>query len=379
MSIEYLLAFLGAASLCYYAASMLAARRFFSREIPPPLETPPPVSIMIPLRGADFRAYENYASICRQDYPQFQIVFGVGDPRDSSIELVRQLQAGFPDIAIDLAISRDEIGENPKVNNLNNMLPLARHETLVLMDSDIRVGPDFLQSVISELVHNGGGVLTCLYRAGEAPGPASKLEAVGITTEFAPGVLLAEVTAGISFAFGATIAMEKRTLRAIGGFAAIADYLADDYMIGNLARKAGLPVRLSRYVVETVLHRMSLADFIKHQVRWARGIRACNRLGHTGSLITNGTAIAALFLLFSGFSFPGWLFLLAAVTLRLANAWYLGVRLLGDQLLPRYFLLVLIRDFFSFFFWCAAIFGKHVIWRGKLFVIDRIGKMKAVG
>ena len=155
-------------------------------------------------------------------------------------------------------VSAARIGPNPKVNTLNNMLPHAGHDTIILLDSDIRVGPDFLKAISADLPTNGQGLITCLYRAAEAPGIAAKLEAAGISSEFAPGVLVAEMAGGISFAFGAAIALSRKTLDTIGGFETISPYLADDYMLGNLVRKAGLPVKLSRVVVETVLPRMTL-------------------------------------------------------------------------------------------------------------------------
>jgi ceramide glucosyltransferase len=374
--IRIILALLTVASFCYCLAAIFAARRFFSRPPVSPPPTFPSVSILIPLCGADFRAYDNYVSLISQDYSDFQIVFGVHDPGDSSISLVRKLQADFPLIPIEMVISADEIGQNPKVNNLNNMLLSARHDTLVLLDSDIRVGPDFLKTVTAELDATRGGLVTSLYRAGEAPGIASKLEAVGITAEFAPGVLVAETGGGVSFAFGAAIVLKKNTLEAVGGFPAIADYLADDYMLGNLVRKAGLPVRLSGYIVETILSRLTFKSFIKHQVRWARGIRACSPWGHTGSVITNAIVISFLHLLSSGFSGFGWLLFLCAVALRMAMARFIGVRCLGDSILKKNFLLLPLRDLFSFFFWCAALCGSRVEWRGKVFQLTENGKMK---
>ncbi len=378
-SLEFFFFTMAFASILYYLGAMIAARSFFAAKAILDTGALPPVSILIPLCGADFGAYENYASLCRQDYPRLQLVFGVRDIADSSIGLIAKLKADFPLVEIDLAVNSEEIGENPKVSNLNNILSLARHDFLMLMDSDIRVGPDFLRSVLSEMIQTGAGVVTCLYRAGEAPGLAAKLEAVGISAEFAPGVLIAEKTAGISFAFGAAILIEKNTLAAIGGFVAIADYLADDYMIGNLASKAGYPVRLSNYVVETVLSRLDISGFIKHQVRWARGIRACNRAGHTGSLITNGTVLAAFYLALSGFSATGWVFFAMIAALRLAMALFIGVKCLGDKPLKLYLPLILIRDFFSFYFWCAAIFGDCVEWRGRIFKLTAGGKMVRQG
>ena len=334
-----------------------------------------PVSILIPLCGEDSRAYQNYASLCRQDYPEFEIVFGVGDPLDSSLPVIARLRDDFPHVPVQLVISADEIGPNPKVNTLNSMLLQARHETLLMLDSDIRVGPDFIKAITSELP-SAGGLVTCLYRAGDAPGIPSKLEAAGISSEFAPGVLVAQMGGGISFAFGAAIALTKKTIETIGGLKALAPYLADDYMIGNLVRKAGLPVKLSRYVVETVLSKLSLSDFVRHQIRWARGIRACSPWGHTGSLITNGTVLSFLYFALSGFSRFGLFIFASVVALRLGMAWMVGVRRLGDKILRDNLLLVPLRDFFSLFIWSAALFGKRVEWRGRIFRLEGNGRLK---
>jgi ceramide glucosyltransferase len=270
-------------------------------------------------------------------------------------------------------ISTEEIGPNPKVSTLNNMLPHAGHEILLMLDSDIRVRPDFIRTISGELPPDG--LLTCLYRAGEAPGTPSKLEAVGISSEFAPGVLVARMAGGISFAFGAAIAVSRKTLETIGGFPAIAPYLADDYMMGYLVRKAGLPVKLSRYVVETVLSRLSITDFVRHQLRWARGIRACAPWGHTGSLIANGTALSFLYFAFSGFSRFGLFVFASMIALRLWMAWMVGVRRLGDNILRHNLFLVPLRDFFSAFIWSAALFGRRVEWRGRVFRLEKDGKI----
>lgn len=375
---RFFLAILAFASIVYYCVALGAATGFVARnrkQPSPGIIPADPVSIMVPLCGADFRAYENYASLCRQNYPEFQIVFGVRDRFDSSIPVVERLRSDFPNIPIDIAICDHEIGPNPKVNNLNNMLPLARHPILVLLDSDIRVGPDFLATVLGEMESNGGGPVTCLYRAGAAPGLASKLEAIGISTDFAPGVLIADCAGGIAFAFGAAIVLSKRILAEIGGFEAIADYLADDYMVGNLAKQAGYSVRLSRYIVETVLSKMSVRNFIKHQVRWARGIRACSPWGHTGSVITNGMVFAFFYMLVAGFSFYACSLFLATATLRMIVARYVGVHCLHDGIVRSSFLLIPLRDLLGFVIWWSALFGRHVEWRGKKFRLARGGKM----
>ncbi|MGC8494898.1 MAG: bacteriohopanetetrol glucosamine biosynthesis glycosyltransferase HpnI [Syntrophobacteraceae bacterium] len=365
------------ASVCYYLVSMVAARRFFSQKPGrgAAVGSCGPISVLVPLCGADFRGYQNYASLCRQNYPQFEILFGVADPEDSSLPVVERLRADFPEVPIQLVVSADQIGPNPKVNVLHNMLSRASYDTLLMLDSDIRVGPDFIATISGELSDSGGGLVTCLYRAGEAPGLPSKLEAVGISSEFAPGVLVAQMGGTISFAFGASIAVTRKALETIGGFPAIAPYLADDYMLGNLVRKAGFPVRLSRCVVETVLSRLTTSGFFSHQLRWARGIRACSPWGHTGSVITNGTALSFLYFAFSGFSRFGLLVFAAVIAMRLCMAWAVGVRHLADKILARNLLLVPLRDFLSLFIWASALFGRQVEWRGKLFRLEKDGRI----
>ncbi len=374
------------ASVGYYCTSVLAAERFFSKKPgkPPTPSTSlapsrPPVSLLVPLCGADFRGYQNYASLCLQDYPQFEIIFGVAEPGDSSVPVVEKLRADFPHVAIQLVVCEEAIGPNPKVNSLHNMLSRASHETILMLDSDIRVERDFIGKICEELAGGGAGLVTCLYRAGEAPGLPSMLEAVAISSEFAPGVLVAQMGGGISFAFGACIALTKKTLELIGGFPAIAPYLADDYMLGNLVYKAGLPVKLSKYVVETVLSRLTAGAFLKHQLRWARGIRACAPWGHAGSVMTNGTALSFLYFASCGFSRSGLIVFAAVVAVRLWMAWMVGVRRLGDQILRHNLLLVPARDFLSFFIWSGAFVGRRVQWRDKVFGLQRDGKIIPLG
>lgn len=370
-----LLWLLAGVSICYYLVCIFAAKRFFSNPRPRYTGELPPVTILIPLCGTDFEAFENHASFCLQDYPTYQIVFGVRDPGDPSIPIVRRLMAEFTQRDIDLVVSSESIGVNPKVDNLKNMLERAKHELIVLVDSDIRVGKDYLASLVAPLCNREVGLVTCLYRAGKAPNFASRLEAVGITGEFAPGVLVAWLTEGVSFALGASVAMSKEKLRAIGGFEAVADYLADDYMLGNLMRKAGFEVLLSPYVVETLPPPARLTDMVKHQIRWSRGIRACRPLGHLGSLVTHGTALALLNLIVHQGSISSLLLFASTLTIRCVMAWSVGVRLLGDVLLRQNLWLIPLRDLLSFFVWCTSLFGKKVVWRDKIFTIVGNGKI----
>jgi ceramide glucosyltransferase len=375
--LRLLLWLMALASIAYCLVGVFAARRFFSQPVPEPPPEFPPVSVLIPLCGSDFRAFENYVSLCRQSYPTFQLVFGVLDPQDSSVALIERLKADFTELDIELVVDTRTLGNNPKVSNLQNMLEHARYDTLILMDSDIRVRNGFLLKIAPHISDDRVGLVTCFYRGSEAPGMPSKLEAIGITAEFAPGVLVAWLMEGLSFALGATVATTKEKLSAIGGFRALADFLSDDYMLGQLMQQAGYEVRLLPEVVETVVPRVGFMHLLRHQVRWSRGIRACRPGGHLGLIFTHGTVMALVNWAISGMSVPSSLLLMATVAIRLWMGWIVGVKHLGDLLLKKYFLLLPVRDLFAFLVWCLSLVGHTVEWRGKNYRVLRGGKMDA--
>jgi ceramide glucosyltransferase len=362
-------------SIAYYLVSIYAAKRFFSQRVDPPSSGLPPVSVLIPLCGRDFNAYENYASICRQNYPSFQLVFGVLSAQDSSIGVIDKLKKDFPETDIQLVVNSRTLGNNPKISNLRNMLQRARHKTLVLMDSDIRAEPDFLSRIVPHALEERVGLATCLYRGVEAPGMAAKLEAIGITAEFTAGVLVAWLTEGMSFALGATVVTTRDKLAAIGGVEAMADFLADDYVLGRLMQQAGYEVRLVPEVVETVLPRVGFPSLLRHQVRWSRGIRACRPGGHLGLVFTHGTVTALMCALASGGSASSLLLFAVTLCVRLWMGWAVGVKHLGDRLLIKHFLLLPVRDVFSLVVWILSYAGNRVEWRGRRYVILQGGRM----
>ncbi len=374
----YVLASLTVLSIAYCLITIPAALRHASRRAPPDRwQTSPSTTLLIPLCGVDFEAYNNYASFCRLDYPEYQIVFGVQDPQDSSIPVVRRIMEDFPHRDMDLFISSHAIGQNPKVNNLNNMLGRAKHPWLVLVDSDMCVRKDYLKKVVpSASLDSRTGLATCLYRAGAAPGFPARIEALGIATDFATGVLMAQFLEGISFAFGATIVIHKEKLEALGGFEAVADHLADDYMLGHLLWKKGYKIHLVPYVVETVLPASSFQGLMKHQIRWARGIRACRPMGYAASIITHTIPLALLNVLAHGAGFPGLLLLGLAAAARFTSAWMVGVKALGDETTRKNFHLLPLRDIFAFFIWCMSIWGREVEWRGKRYKIVEDGRIE---
>jgi ceramide glucosyltransferase len=367
------------AANAYYLLSIVAAFRFFSKPKEDEDGKLLPVTIMIPLHGADFDAYDNYARFCRQDYAQYQIIFGVREARDSSVPIVKQLIADFPDRDIGLVISEKTIGTNLKVSNLQNMLEHAKYEQILIVDSDIRVGGDYLRKALAPLADERVGLVTCLYRAAEAPDFAAKLEAVGITAEFAPGVLMAWMLEGVKFALGSTMATTRTRLEAIGGFRAIADYLADDFMLGNLIEKDGFEVRLSDHIVETAMHPAGFTAMMRHQMRWARSTRISRPMGYLGLILTHGTALALLNVLVDRASAFSVALLVSTLVVRLTMGWIIGVHWLGDRTLKKYFWLVPARDLLSFVIWCSSWVGRTVEWRGRLFAVSRDGRMIRVG
>jgi ceramide glucosyltransferase len=334
--------------------------------------------VFIPLCGQDFEAIDNFSSFCRQDYPDYQIVFGVSDSRDPVIAVVRELMVQFKHVDIQLVISADRIGENLKVSNLQNILSRAKHEYLVIADSDVRVGPDYLRTVLAPLADRQVGLVTCLYRSARASNLPSRLEAIGIAAEFIPSVLVSRALEGMRFALGASMATSLDRLQSIGGFHAIADHLADDFMLGHLMSRAGYRIHLSRYVVEVSQPSVSLRTMIKHQIRLSRGIRACRPLGHLGLIFTFGTVLSFFYLLASGGSAWSLRLLTISLVLRMIMGWCVGVHWLRDGVLRANFWLLPVRDFFSFAIWISSFSGREVEWRGQLFELIDGGRIVQV-
>ncbi len=366
------------AANAYYLLSIVAGFRFFSRPSVHKDGHSLPVTIMVPLYGADLEAYQNYTRFCLQDYPEYQIVFGVRDSRDSSVPIVEKLIADFPDRDIALVISDSTIGQNLKVSNLQNMLVQVKHEQIVIVDSDIRVGRDYLRKVLAPLSDPRVGLVTCLYRAAETPDFAAKLEAVGITAEFTAGALMAWMLEGVKFALGSTMATTRTRLEAIGGFPALADYLADDFMLGNLIEQDGYEVQLSQHVVETAMQPSGFAGMMRHQMRWARSTRISRPMGYLGLILTYGTALALLNVMVDRASAFSLMLFALTLAIRLTMGWMIGVHWLGDRILKKYFWLVPVRDVLSFLIWCFSWVGNRVEWRGRLFEVSHDGKMTEV-
>lgn len=337
-----------------------------------------PVSILKPLKGTDPGMYEAFRSHCAQNYPEYELVFGVSDPDDPAIALVEQLKKDFPERAIRLVICSEDLGTNDKVSNLVQMARQARHDVLVVNDSDILVPNDYLLRIVSPLSDPRIGLVTCLYRAKPAATLGSRLEALGISTEFAAGVLAAQkLERGLRFGLGSTLAFRKSDLQTIGGFEALLEYLADDYQLGAKIAERGLRVHLSDVVVETFLPAYTCLDFIEHQLRWARTIRDSRPGGYFGLVMTFALPWAVIALLLAGGALWAWLLLALAFAVRIAMAIVVGTRVIQDKRVLSSLWLLPLRDSLAMVIWIVSLFGNTVRWRGDKFRLEK-GRLERV-
>ena len=336
----------------------------------------PPVSILKPIKGADPEMYDALRSHCLLDYPDYEILFGIKDPGDAAVPLIERLMQEFPQRAIRMVRCDKRLGANGKVSSLAQLAESAASEFLVVSDSDIQVASDYLRTVINELQQPAVGLVTCLYRGIPARTLSSKFEALGISTDFVPGVLAARfIERGLHFGLGSTLAFRKRDLDAIGGFEAIVDYLGDDYELGRRISERGLAVELSGCIVETHLPAYDFAGFLSHQLRWARTIRASRPLGYAGLLFTFTLPWAATAVLAAwGAAWAWWLFG-SALLARGVMAFVTARLVLDDTRTIRSLWLVPVRDFLAVVIWFGGLFGRKIKWRGESFTLEK-GKLK---
>jgi ceramide glucosyltransferase len=363
-----------AAALMFYGVSALTSLLFFFRPQAVDSTFQPPISILKPICGLDRGAYSNWASFCQQNYLSYQIIFGVSDSTDPAIPVLRQLIRDFPKVDIRLVIDSQTIGSNLKVSNLANLEPYAQHNLLLISDSDIRVGRDYLQRMVQPMQTSQIGVVTCLYRS-RVYSFIAALEALSISTDFHATVLLARQLGWMKFAMGSSILIRRNVLETIGGFKAIADHLADDFILGNFATQAGFSVVLSDYVVGHTLETSTLTDLIQHQTRWNRCTRAANPWGYLGLIFSHGTVFSLAFFCLSKASSLGWEVLGIMWTARILMGWIVGVKGLEDNVAARFLWLIPVRDLLSFGLWCYGFMGDHIVWRGKQFRLVSGGKL----
>jgi ceramide glucosyltransferase len=340
---------------------------------------PPGISILKPVKGMDAGSYDNFASFCRQQYAgPLQLVFAIASADDPVIPVIRQLITDFPATDISLVVNPAIHGPNYKVSNLINAFPMAAHDIIIVCDSDIRVTPQYLSSVAEHFRDPGIGLVTSLYRTSSVHGIATALEATGFTTEMIPNVMVARQLEGLTFALGASMAVRREALASIGGFEALADYLADDYQLGNKIHHAGWQIALDNCFVESMMKQENLMAVLSRQLRWARTMRVSRPGGYLASGITLPFPAALLAALTASSEIAALAAIALLYAVRLAVAILFSRSFVHDSLLPRWLWLIPLRDMLAFCTWALSFLGSQVAWRGYRFRLMNGGKLEEI-
>jgi ceramide glucosyltransferase len=360
-----------AGAAIYSLLSILAAVRFLSTRRPTPTALEP-ISILKPLAGLDSGLESNLRTCFEQEYPSFEILFAVRDADDPSIEVVERLRAEYPNIPTQLIITGEPPYPNAKVFSLDRMLAAAANDLVVMSDSDIRVDRRLLRTVAAEFQDPELGVATCPYRAVAGSSFWSRIEAIGMNTDFLAGVLVARLLEGMQFAVGPTIAARRSTLASIGGFERLKDYLAEDFVMGKFAAEAGHGVILSAAVVEHHIGSADVFDNAAHRLRWTRSTRRSRPWGYAGQLFTMPLPLA-IALVASEPSY--WPVAMAAMALRFVAAYVVSACVLKVNL---NWLLLLVEDLAEFCFWVSGFFGSTIVWRGRRYLLHPDGRFDLI-
>jgi ceramide glucosyltransferase len=354
--------------LVYYLLAMYAGWDYFrkAKKLPPAEpKFAPSVSILKPVCGVDREVYENFASMCRLDYPEYEILFAVGEADDPVIPLIEKLQREFPRRSIRLIVGVEQLGASRKTNNLCRLAKEARYDLLVINDSDVRVEKDYLRDVVAGFSDRRVGVVTTLFRSKTVGGFAENVDAIGVPTNASASMLLVRKFSEIDFAYGWTMAITKERLAEIGGFEAMVNLHSDDFALGNEVAKRGYRVELMRKPVWMVFPEETLKDFLKHELRWCIQLKNLRPAGYRSMFLTFGLAWALLV----GLLVPSWKvaagYFLTYLALRLAMAWVIGVWGLRDPVVRSKIWLVPVRDALNLGLYVASFFFNTVEWRGS--------------
>jgi ceramide glucosyltransferase len=366
---------MAASAAAYTVAAAFAVRAKLKADYCVRPGEPPAVTILKPLCGDEHELYECLRSFCDQDYARFQIVFGVADGTDPAAEVVSRLQREFPQLDLKLVVDRRQHGSSRKVSNLMNMMPLTQHDFLVISDSDVRVPRDYLSRIVPPLLDPDVGIVTCPYRGVPRRGLWSLLGSMFINDWFMPSVRVAALSGSRAFAFGVTIALRRQVLAGIGGFAAIANQLADDYRLGELTRARGLRTVLSDVVVETCVDERSFGELLRHELRWLRTIRAVRPLGYGLAFITFSVPVA---LLGCAIARGAWTAsVLLAVTALGRIVLHVRVRATASGI-ARDFAVLPLGEALNLLLWAWGFVTRQVHWRDDRLRVTRDGSVQPV-
>jgi ceramide glucosyltransferase len=371
--------------LVYYVLSLYNIVEYFRsiRRLPPRNDSiAPPVSILKPVRGVDSEAYENFASYCRLDYPIYEIIFAVSDPGDPIVPIIEKLRGDFPDKQIRLVTAVERLGQNNKISNLYRLVKEAQYELLVMTDSDVRVGTEYLRELVAPFADRTVGAVTSFYRCAGGGTLAADLAMLGMCSDSLPSALIARrVEGGVHFAFGWTMATTKERLAEIGGWESMADHHSDDFELGNRIARHGHRVEIMRETVSVVFPKETIKELFGQELRWAIGLRNVRPLAYSGMIFTHGlpwTVLAAIFAGAAGWTGIAVAYLVAYLVLRITVAWVAGVWGLRDQTIISKLWLLPLRDAITAVVWSVGLLSDRIRWRGSEFRVKN-GLLRPVG
>jgi ceramide glucosyltransferase len=354
----------------YYLISLYSAWGFFHRRSgPPKSEFTPPVSNLKPIRGVDPDAYENFASFCRQDYPDYELLFCVGERDDPVVPILEKLARDFPERKITVLFGTSGNAANDKVAKLARLVSEARNEVVVISDSDVRARPDYLRTVVAPLANPKVGAVTCFYVPTEEKTLAESLQTIGMVSDFYAGILVARQLDGVKFALGPTIATTRTRLAGFGGYKAIENQPGDDLLVGRLIAEQGYEVELLPYTILTVADYGSMPDLLHKRMRWVVVMRHMRPWGHLGLLFTQGLPWSLAAIAIQPTAAVAVAYLGAYLGLRLAMTWLIGVRGLDDRALWKKLWLIPVWDALAFFIWLFSFVRSSIRWRGGEYYI----------
>jgi ceramide glucosyltransferase len=372
-------------SWIYWIVAIILVFHFFTRQTNHFIQAPaedtlpyqPPISILKPVHGLDTEAYQNFLSFCQQDYPNYEILFGVDQLDDPAVPLIEQLQREHPECAVRLVLAEPG-GPNRKANILQSLTEVARHDVLVISDSDMRATSDYLRRVVAPLEQEQVGLVTCPYRGSRALNLTAGLESLHMGVTFLPGVMVARHFLNMRFAMGATIALRREDLKKIGGFSSVKDYLADDYEIAIRIADLGRKVILSDYVMVSVLGATTFSEQWDREVRWSRCNRVNRPMEYPGYLLLFHVPMALALLFFSDTSLFARQVFVACLLFRWFTSWLITTQT-GDLESRRWLIWLPIRDLLSVLVWFTGAFSRRIKWRGDTFIVSSDGRMAPAG
>jgi ceramide glucosyltransferase len=368
----YIFLAVAAIPFVYYLIVIYSSLEFFAREPGRDASTPdftPAVSILKPIRGLDPEEYENFASFCRQDYPDYEIVFCVGESDDPALTTIGKLARDFPDRSIRVLFGSGSRGANDKVAKLARLVAEARHEYLVINDSDVRVSPDYLRTVVTPLADPNVGAVTCFYVSTSEKTFAERLHTIGMVSDFYAGILVARKLDGVKFALGPTIGTTRGCLTEFGGYQSIENQPADDLLVGRLIADRGKEVRLLPYAIQTVADFGSLRQLFQKRLRWIVVMRHLRPWGHLGLLLTQGLLWSVLAIAIHPSPVVVVAYLGTYTALRIVMTWIIGIHGLKQARLWRNFPLIPVWDGLALLIWLVSFSRKSIRWRDTEYCI----------